>query len=171
MTNNYDEYMDKECIELCDTLNTLPGLKTFESCCGHLKTVFSIWFFCDNIDTLSRLGRAVYKNYSDGKWEIVVDSTDTCPRGIFWLRTIVPFVSQDEMEQSLSNLISNIKYWFKTEFDEYFAVHTFRDFDEETEIYIYKQVLLEWAQERLQERHAPQFRDAIGQLIDKLNSM
>lgn len=142
MTNNYDEYMDKECIELCDTLNTLPGLKTFESCCGHLKTVFSIWFFCNNIDTLSRLGRAVYKNYSDGKWEIVVDSTDTCPRGIFWLRTIVPFVSQDEMEQSLSNLISNIKYWFKTEFDEYFAVHTFRDFDEETDFQGYSDVKL-----------------------------
>ena len=120
MTNNYDEYMDKECIELCDILNTLPGLKTFESCCGHLKNRYSIWFFCDNIDTLSRLGRAVYKNYSDGKWEIIVDSTDTHPRGVFWLRTLAPFASQDEMEQSLSILISNIKHWFKTEFDEYF---------------------------------------------------
>ena len=121
MTNNYDGYMDKECIELCDTLNTLPGLKTFESCCGHLKDRYSIWFFCDNIDTLSRLGRAVDKNYSDGKWEIVVDSTDTRPRGVFWLRTLVPFASQDEMEQSLSGLIAIIKHWFKAEFDEHFA--------------------------------------------------
>lgn len=121
MTNNYDEYMDKECIELCDILNTLPGLKTFESCCGHLKDRYSIWFLCDNIDTLSRLGRAVCKNYSDGKWEIVVDSTDTRPRGVFWLRTLAPFASQDEMGQSLSDLISNIKHWFKAEFDEHFA--------------------------------------------------
>lgn len=37
--------------------------------------------------------------------------------------------------------------------------------------YIRKDALLEWAQEKLQERHAPQFRDAIGQLIDKLNLM
>lgn len=35
--------------------------------------------------------------------------------------------------------------------------------------YIRKDTLLKWAQEKLQERHAPQFRDAIGQLIDKLN--
>lgn len=32
-----------------------------------------------------------------------------------------------------------------------------------------REKLMEWAQEKLQERHAPQFRDAIGQLIDKLN--
>lgn len=37
--------------------------------------------------------------------------------------------------------------------------------------YIRKDALMEWAKEKLQERHAPQFRDAIGQLIDKLNSM
>ena len=37
--------------------------------------------------------------------------------------------------------------------------------------YIRKDALLEWAKEKLQERHAPQFRDAIGQLIDELNSM
>lgn len=34
-----------------------------------------------------------------------------------------------------------------------------------------REKLMEWAQEKLQERHAPQFRDAIGQLIDKLNLM
>ena len=39
------------------------------------------------------------------------------------------------------------------------------------EEYIRKDVLLEWAQEKLQERHAPQFKDALGQLIDKLNLM
>ena len=37
--------------------------------------------------------------------------------------------------------------------------------------YIRKDALLEWAQEKLQEKHAPQFRDALGQLIDKLNLM
>ena len=37
--------------------------------------------------------------------------------------------------------------------------------------YIRKDTLMEWAKEKLQEKHAPQFRDAIGQLIDKLNSI
>ena len=44
--------------------------------------------------------------------------------------------------------------------------YTTPDPDDETEIeYIRKDALLEWAQEKLQERHAPQFRDAIGQLM------
>ena len=50
--------------------------------------------------------------------------------------------------------------------------YTTPDPDDETEVeYVRKDALLEWAQEKLQERHAPQFRDAIGQLIDKLNLM
>jgi len=40
----YDEYMDKECIPICDMINSLPGLKTFESCCGHGKESFCIYF-------------------------------------------------------------------------------------------------------------------------------
>lgn len=117
----YDEAMDKECIALCNELNSLPGVKTFESCCGHLRSRYSIWFFCNNINTLSRLGRSVFPNYSDGKWEIIVDTTDTNPCGVFWLRSIKPFADQDEMEQSISRLIFNIKYWFKAEFDDYFS--------------------------------------------------
>ena len=33
---NYNEF-DKECINLCKTLNEMDGLNTTESCCGHLK--------------------------------------------------------------------------------------------------------------------------------------
>ena len=42
----YDEYMDKECIEVCDLLNSYPGVKTFESCCGHLKNIMYLSFKC-----------------------------------------------------------------------------------------------------------------------------
>ena len=112
--------MDKECIEICNTLNTLPETETFESCCGHLKYPFSVWFFCNSIDTLSRLGRCVERNYSDGKWEIVVDSTDAHPKGVFWLRSKKPFKTQEEMSESVNFLIENIQHWFKDDFDEYF---------------------------------------------------
>ena len=105
--------MDKECIELCETLNSLPTVQTFESCCGHLKDRFSIWFFCDSISVLSCLGRATERNYSDGKWEVVVDSTDTHPYGVFWLRSKEPFGTYGEMNKSLQGLIDNIRYWFK----------------------------------------------------------
>ena len=112
--------MDDECIELCNLLNTLPGVTTFESCCGHLRYPYYIWFFCNSIETISRLGRAVAINYSDGNWEIAVDSTDTSPYGVFWLRTKERFKTDEEMSISVSHLIENIKYWFKDEFDTYF---------------------------------------------------
>lgn len=112
--------MDYECIDLCNSLNQLPTVKTFESCCGHFKERYSIWFFCDNVEVLSRLGRVVERNYSDGKWEIVIDSTDTHPYGIFWLRSKEPFNDYDEMMKSVGDLIYNICYWFKDQFDDYF---------------------------------------------------
>ena len=107
----YDGNMDKECIKLCDILNSVPSIDTFESCCGHLKDRYSIWFFCNDIITISRLGRCVERNYSDGKWELLVDSTDTHPTGVFWLRSKVPFQSYDEMEKSVNELCNNIQYW------------------------------------------------------------
>jgi len=112
--------MDDECINLCNVLNTLPGVTTFESCCGHCKHPYYIWFFCNSIDTLSRLGRALSRNYSDGKWEIVVDSTDTSPYGVFWLRSLDTFTSTEEMMDSVKKLIGNIQWWFKDEFDNHF---------------------------------------------------
>lgn len=111
--------MDSECVSICNTLNRLPGLMTYESCSGHGERPFYIWFRCDNIDTLSRLGRAVDRRYSDGNWEIVLDSCDGNPRGCFWLRTktILP---NDELHDSLANLEENILYWFQDDFDKYF---------------------------------------------------
>ena len=112
--------MDDECIELCNVLNTLPGVTTFESCCGHYKHPYHIWFFCNSIDTLSRLGRSVERNYSDDRWEIVVDSTDTSPYGVFWLKSKEPFSTPKEMKESIDKLIYNINYWFNDQFDNYF---------------------------------------------------
>ena len=118
--NNMKERMDKECISICEVLNRLPDVTTYESCSGHGKEPFNVWFRCDNIDTLSRLGRAVSKNYSDGNWEIVLDTTDTRPRGCFWLRT-KSILQNDELYDSLANLERSILYWFQDEFDKYFS--------------------------------------------------
>ena len=113
------QFIDEQCIPLFYTLNSLPGLRTFESCCGHGKEPFSMWFRCDNINTISRLGRAVGSNYSDNNWEIVVDTTDIDPRGCFWLRTKT-VLEPDELNDSIAKLVENIEYWFDTKFDEHF---------------------------------------------------
>ena len=112
--------VDCECISICNTLNRLPRLRTYESCSGHGERPFYVWFRCDNIDTLSRLGRAVDKRYSDGNWEIVLDSCDRNPRGCFLLRT-KSILQDDELYDSLAGLEENILYWFQDEFDEYFS--------------------------------------------------
>lgn len=112
--------MDRECISLCNVLNSLPSVETIESCCGHCKSRYSIWFHCDSISVLTRLGRATERNYSDGKWEVVVDSCDTQPYGLFWLRSKEPFSDYEEMMESVNHLEEDILYWFKDEFDEHF---------------------------------------------------
>lgn len=111
--------VDSKCINLCNLLNRLPGVYTYECCEGHGSNPYWIFFKCYNIDTLTRLGRTVSPNYSDANWEIVVDSTDTKPRGCFWLRTkkILP---ADILDDSIKNLIESVLYWFDDKFDAYF---------------------------------------------------
>lgn len=111
--------VDCECVSLCNTLNRLPGLETYCSCSGHGERPFYVWFRCDNIDTLSRLGRVVDKRYSDGNWEIVLDSCDGSPKGCFWLRSksVLP---HDDLLRSLNELETSILYWSQDEFDKYF---------------------------------------------------
>lgn len=113
------EDIDKQCIDLYYLLNSLPDTETYESCCGHEREVYMMFFRCHSIDVLTRLGRAVDKNYSDGNWEIVVDSADVSPYGCFWLRTKT-VLKKYELDLSLDGLIDNIKYWFNDEFDNYF---------------------------------------------------
>ena len=111
--------MDEQCIELYYLLNSLPDTETFDSCCGHERDPFMMFFRCYNIGVLTRLGRAVNKNYSDGNWEILVDSVDVEPYGCFWLRTN-KVLSKEELDNSLDGLLYSIRYWFSDEFDEHF---------------------------------------------------
>ncbi len=47
--------MDVECIPLCDAINELPGLYTIDSCCGHNKKPFRIWFEARSLKHLPAL--------------------------------------------------------------------------------------------------------------------
>lgn len=48
---------DPECILLCRALNALPGITTTESCCGHGRKPYWIWF---KAASLSDLPAALY---------------------------------------------------------------------------------------------------------------
>ena len=64
----YDDRMDPECIALCDALNSLPGIRTYESCCGHGRYEFMVFFWAKEVENLGPILRAI----SDSPlWRIV----------------------------------------------------------------------------------------------------
>lgn len=70
----YNGFMDKECIALCDKLNSLSDIETTESCCGHCKQPYMIFFNCYNFIRLGKLFRCVNRNYlmENGELNVVV---------------------------------------------------------------------------------------------------
>lgn len=49
----YPDDIDKECVVLCDALNSIPGVTTRESCCGHGRKPYRVWFQAENLHSLS----------------------------------------------------------------------------------------------------------------------
>lgn len=54
-TERLSEDIDKECADLCSAINSFNGLSTVESCCGHDRQSFRIWFMANNLDCLPDL--------------------------------------------------------------------------------------------------------------------
>ena len=66
----YDERMDKECIPICDALNEIEGIETFESCCGHKKLPFLVAFTAERIDNLRPILIAIDDMHGLQKWDV-----------------------------------------------------------------------------------------------------
>ena len=80
-----DERMDNECVALCNTLNSLPGIQTFESCCGHGKNNYRIWFRADNINDLCIPTMGCNRNYCGHiGWHIEINHVE-CPNKTVFL--------------------------------------------------------------------------------------
>jgi len=81
-TSNFDSAV----INLCLAMNKLPGIETLESCCGHGKSPFHIWFTMDTTQVgsvvMSRCMSGRYYNYapgeliSDPEWRVYLADTD-----------------------------------------------------------------------------------------------
>jgi hypothetical protein len=47
--------LDAEVLSLCRAMNLFPGITTVESCCGHGRDPYRIWFVTDSLDALPLL--------------------------------------------------------------------------------------------------------------------
>lgn len=75
----YDGRMDRECVSLCNALNALPGIQTFESCCGHGQRPFQVFFFGAKVQDLEPVLRGL-----DHQWRVELSHVD-CPYRVVFL--------------------------------------------------------------------------------------
>lgn len=82
----YPKDIDSECVYLCDALNSIPHVLTVESCCGHGKESFDIWFNCYKNRQLLPIARSISRNYSSlmDEWSLFVAYSDLPERPIFF---------------------------------------------------------------------------------------
>ena len=124
---NYDKKMDEQCVELCDAINEIPGFKTVQSCCGHSRCSYRIWFNAEgNIQkplyilarSLNRFyGGPVYNHTNNegaeysNEWEIKVKDQEVDLTAIFVLES--PCVGSMAYRQS-KKIASNIREILKS---------------------------------------------------------
>jgi len=109
--------MDPEVVDLCKAINSLPGLITTESCCGHGESTFRIWFKVD-ATPLSRfnenscmqglffLTRCVDNRYFEfgPDWSISLSVSDTYDvRGLYPTMFLLECSSKGKEAYGLAN--------------------------------------------------------------------
>ena len=125
----YDIYMDKECIPLCDALNTLPDVRTFESCCGHLKSKYVVYLYTDNPYSMAVIARALDRRYLPAKslWEVTIETIDAerTPQFCIGIYSKDVFVDYDTMVHDVNELVESINYWKQPEFYDHFKFNKY----------------------------------------------
>ncbi len=47
--------LDPQCLDLCTAMNKLPGIRTTDSCCGHGKSPYRVFFMPESLKVLPPL--------------------------------------------------------------------------------------------------------------------
>lgn len=85
---DYDSDMDEECIDLCNALNSIVGIETRDSCCGHGERSFQIFFLVTSWVGLFFVTRCVDKRY----WKYGHEWTLELSVGDSWDGKVLPTV-------------------------------------------------------------------------------
>lgn len=129
----YDEYMDKECIPICDALNELPGVRTFASCCGHMKRRYAVYLYTDNPYSMAVIARALDGRYlpTKSRWEVNIETIDVerTPQFCIGVYSEEPFKDYDTMMHDANEVADSIRYWEQPEFYEHFKFNNYNKKD------------------------------------------
>ena len=119
--DNYDGNMDKECIQICDALNSISDVRTTESCCGHCKDRFMVFFTCDNPHSLAVIARVFDRRYigTSQPWYIELQTKDSGAYDYF-IHSETKYDSEEVMMKDINQIIENIKYWCDDKFASHF---------------------------------------------------
>ena len=119
--DNYDGNMDKECIQICDALNSISDVHTTESCCGHCKNRFMVFFTCDNPHSLAIIARVFDRRYisTSQPWYIELQTKDSGAYDYF-IHSETKYDSEEVMMNDINQIIENIKYWCDDKFASHF---------------------------------------------------
>ena len=119
--DNYDGYMDKECIPICDALNSIPNVQTTESCCGHCRDRFKIFLACDNPHSLAIIARVFDRRYigTSQPWYIELQTKDSGAYDYF-IHSETKYDSEEVMMKDVNQIIENIGYWCDDKFASHF---------------------------------------------------
>jgi hypothetical protein len=125
----YDEYMDKECIPICDALNELPGVTTFESCCGHLQRQYVVYLYTENQYSMAVIARTFDRRYLPTKsiWKVTIETIDVerVPQFCIGIYSEKPFEDYDTMMQDVNEVVESINYWKQPEFYGHFKFYRY----------------------------------------------
>jgi hypothetical protein len=133
----YPDGMDLEVIPLCDALNSFPGVATYESCCGHGKTEFHIWFAVDyaeiRLPPLLYWTNACHSLLSDS-WIIEAQSDCDMQRTTFLLRSPnrgrQAYLDSREIAVNLLAQAAATSEQFADRLADYLATRARQEFDE-----------------------------------------
>jgi len=78
--------IDPEVVTLCQAMNRVPGITTTESCCGHGRQPFAIWFSPASLDVLPGLLYWFDRCHSGfGGWRVIVYTDCAADHATFML--------------------------------------------------------------------------------------
>jgi len=109
--------LDIECLNLCMAMNALPGIETSESCCGHGKSGYFVWFKMHDVKslgaiTLARCLSGRYYNYAPGElrldpqWRVYLADTEG-PVG--FVLEGKPMISPNKLHEPAEKLAANLR--------------------------------------------------------------